>query len=84
MEKRASESEFDNETFFEEYAKMARSADGLEAAGEWHQLHPLFPAPSVPGARGKNVLAEDPGCGHHGWHAVMPLSRVPKRCWALT
>lgn len=34
MEKHKKESEFDNETFFEEYAKMARSVDGLEAAGE--------------------------------------------------
>ena len=47
MEKHKKESEFDNETFFEEYAKMARSVDGLEAAGEWHQLRP-------PGARGQN------------------------------
>ena len=51
MEKHKKESEFDNETFFEEYAKMARSVDGLEAAGEWHQLRPLFPA-----LEGKTVL----------------------------
>ena len=60
MEKHKKESEFDNETFFEEYAKMARSVDGLEAAGEWHQLRPLFPA-----LEGKTVL--DLGCGY-GWH----------------
>lgn len=60
MEKHKRESEFDNETFFEEYAKMARSVDGLEAAGEWHQLRPLFPA-----LEGKTVL--DLGCGY-GWH----------------
>ena len=62
MEKHKKESEFDNETFFEEYAKMARSVDGLEAAGEWHQLRPLFPA-----LEGKTVL--DLGCGY-GWHCM--------------
>ena len=29
---------YDNEEFFEEYAKMARSQKGLDGAGEWHQL----------------------------------------------
>ncbi len=52
--------EYDNERFFEEYAKMPRSKDGLSAAGEWRQLKPLFP-PLV----GKTVL--DLGCGY-GWH----------------
>ena len=36
--------EYDNEKFFEEYAKMSRSKEGLKAAGEWHQLKPLFPS----------------------------------------
>lgn len=31
-------SEYDNEVFFEQYAKMPRSREGLSAAGEWHQL----------------------------------------------
>ena len=52
--------EYDNERFFEEYAKMPRSKDGLSAAGEWRQLKPLF-TPLV----GKKVL--DLGCGY-GWH----------------
>lgn len=52
--------EYDNETFFEEYAKMSRSRNGLSAAGEWHQLKPLFPV-----LMGKEVL--DLGCGY-GWH----------------
>ncbi len=39
---------------------MPRSQGGLEAAGEWHQLKPLFPPPE-----GKAVL--DLGCGY-GWH----------------
>lgn len=36
-------SEYDEERFFAEYAKMPRSREGLAAAGEWHQLRPLFP-----------------------------------------
>ena len=52
--------EYDNERFFEEYAKMPRSRDGLSAAGDWHQLKPLFPP-----LAGKTVL--DLGCGY-GWH----------------
>lgn len=52
--------EYDNEKFFEEYAKMPRSKGGLNAAGEWHQLKPLFPP-----LQGKKVL--DLGCGY-GWH----------------
>lgn len=52
--------EYDKEDFFNEYAKMGRSQNGLEAAGEWHQLKPLFPP-----LKGKKVL--DLGCGY-GWH----------------
>lgn len=52
--------QYDNPDFFSEYAKMARSQYGLEAAGEWHQLQPLFPD-----MNGKTVL--DLGCGY-GWH----------------
>lgn len=52
--------EYDNETFFEEYAKMTRSQLGLAGAGEWYMLQPLFPD-----LLGKHVL--DLGCGY-GWH----------------
>lgn len=52
--------EYDNEEFFHQYARMPRSREGLPAAGEWHQLQPLFPP-----LRGKSVL--DLGCGY-GWH----------------
>lgn len=52
--------EYDNEKFFEEYAKMPRSKDGLSSAGEWRQLKLLFPQ-----LEGKHVL--DLGCGY-GWH----------------
>ncbi|MDO5409857.1 MAG: class I SAM-dependent methyltransferase [Lachnospiraceae bacterium] len=51
---------YNNNSFFEQYAQMSRSKDGLAGAGEWHQLKPLFPPLS-----GKNVL--DLGCGY-GWH----------------
>ena len=34
---------YDNENFFSHYAQMSRSREGLSAAGEWHQLKPLFP-----------------------------------------
>ncbi len=52
--------EYDNDHFFQQYAAMPRSTDGLKAAGEWHQLEPLFPP-----LQGKRVL--DLGCGY-GWH----------------
>ncbi len=52
--------EYDDPTFFEAYANMARSKDGLRSAGEWYQLQPLFPDLS-----GKRML--DLGCGY-GWH----------------
>lgn len=51
---------YDNDEFFQAYAEMDRSKGGLEAAGEWHQLEPLFPD-----MNGKSVL--DLGCGY-GWH----------------
>ncbi len=37
---RVMHNEYDNEKFFQEYAKMPRSAEGLDAAGEWQQLKP--------------------------------------------
>lgn len=59
--------EYDNEEFFEEYAKMPRSAKGLSAAGEWHQLRPLFPS-----LEGRCVL--DLGCGY-GWHCRFAVEK---------
>lgn len=59
--------EYDDERFFKEYAKMPRSKSGLNAAGEWHQLKPLFPS-----LQGKTVL--DLGCGY-GWHCTFAAER---------
>ncbi len=53
--------EYENERFFDAYAQMPRSKEGLKAAGEWRQLQPMFPDVS-----GKTVL--DIGCGY-GWHS---------------
>ena len=51
---------YDNPEFFAAYAQMSRSQQGLDGAGEWHQLQPLFPDMT-----GKDML--DLGCGY-GWH----------------
>lgn len=51
---------YDDMDFFDQYAKMSRSRQGLSGAGEWHQFKALFPDLS-----GKSVL--DLGCGY-GWH----------------
>ena len=51
---------YDDPAFFAAYAQMPRSQHGLSAAGEWHQLEPLFPPLGE-----KDVL--DLGCGY-GWH----------------
>ncbi|MCI8447454.1 MAG: class I SAM-dependent methyltransferase [Eubacterium sp.] len=67
--------EYDNPKFFEEYAKMSRSRDGLSAAGEWHQLKPLFPA-----LQGKSML--DLGCGY-GWHCRFAADQGAERVLGL-
>lgn len=51
---------YDNERFFNEYAQMSRSREGLAGAGEWHQLRKMFPD-----LNRRKVL--DLGCGY-GWH----------------
>lgn len=67
--------EYDNEKFFEEYGKMARSSGGLSAAGEWHMLEPLFPP-----LKGKAVL--DLGCGY-GWHCAYAAEHGAARVLGL-
>ncbi|UUX34030.1 class I SAM-dependent methyltransferase [Fundicoccus culcitae] len=54
------ENMYDNQAFFSAYAKMNRSIEGLEAAGEWHDFQALLPE-----LDGLNAL--DLGCGY-GWH----------------
>ena len=54
--------EYEKKEFFDQYAQMPRSKGGLPAAGEWHQLRPLFPP-----LEGKSVL--DLGCGY-GWLCI--------------
>lgn len=51
---------YDDPGFFAKYAKMPRSINGLEAAGEWHALRS-----ELPELKGRRVL--DLGCGY-GWH----------------
>lgn len=51
---------YDDKNFFDQYAKMSRSRQGLSGAGEWYQFKALFPD-----LNGKSVL--DLGCGY-GWH----------------
>ena len=62
---------YDNPEFFSTYAQMTRSQQGLDGAGEWHQLQPLFPDPA-----GKDVL--DLGCGY-GWHCKYAADHGAKR-----
>ena len=54
------QNKYDDPAFFANYSQMARSVDGLNAAGEWPAFRALLPQ-----LRTKNVL--DLGCGF-GWH----------------
>lgn len=56
------ENKYDDKKFFDKYSRFPRSIEGLNAAGEWHQMQRLLPS-----FRGKRVL--DLGCGF-GWHCV--------------
>lgn len=54
------ENRYDDPAFFEKYAQMPRSKEGLSGAGEWETLKTV-----LPDFQGKRVL--DLGCGY-GWH----------------
>lgn len=56
------ENKYDNMEFFNQYSQMQRSKEGLQGAGEWHQLRKM-----LPDFKGKRVL--DLGCGF-GWHCI--------------
>lgn len=51
---------YNTPAFFQAYAQMSRSRDGLDGAGEWYQFKAMFPD-----LVGSSVL--DLGCGY-GWH----------------
>lgn len=61
------ENKYDNEKFFEKYALMDRSKEGLIAAGEWETLKSL-----LPDFCGKRLL--DLGCGY-GWHCIYAMEQ---------
>ncbi|NLM12992.1 MAG: class I SAM-dependent methyltransferase [Epulopiscium sp.] len=54
------QNKYDDDIFFDKYSNMERSKNGLESAGEWHELKKV-----LPDFQGKRVL--DLGCGF-GWH----------------
>lgn len=56
------QNKYDDPDFFNSYGQMARSLNGLNAAGEWPILKEM-----LPDFKGKNVL--DLGCGL-GWHCI--------------
>ncbi len=59
------QNKYDDDVFFSKYSKMRRSREGLEGAGEWHELVKM-----LPDFHGKRVL--DLGCGF-GWHCQYAL-----------
>ncbi len=64
---------YDDPAFFANYSQMARSIDGLEAAGEWPAFRAL-----LPDLRGKRVL--DLGWALAGT-AAMHGSRARAQWW---
>lgn len=61
------QNKYDEAEFFNNYSKMARSVQGLDAAGEWHELRTL-----LPDLKDKRVL--DLGCWF--WVALPVCARA--------
>jgi SAM-dependent methyltransferase len=64
------ENKYDDVKFFNQYSQMTRSINGLEGAGEWHELKKM-----LPDLKGKHVL--DLGCGF-GWHCRFAVEQGAK------
>jgi ubiquinone/menaquinone biosynthesis C-methylase UbiE len=64
------QNKYDDEIFFNKYSNMNRSKEGLEGAGEWHELQKM-----LPDFEGKRVL--DLGCGF-GWHCRYAIENGAK------
>ena len=69
------ENKYDDPTFFQKYAGMARSQQGLAGAGEWQAFRAL-----LPDFQGKSVL--DLGCGY-GWHCKYAQEKGAAQVLAL-
>lgn len=64
------QNKYDESAFFDKYSNMNRSKNGLEGAGEWHELKKM-----LPDFQGKRVL--DLGCGF-GWHCRYAIENGAK------
>ena len=59
------ENKYDDEGFFGKYSAFPRSIDGLNSAGEWHELQKI-----LPDLKDRRIL--DIGCGF-GWHCLYAI-----------
>ena len=66
---------YDSQQFFDEYAEMDRSKEGLKGAGEWGQFQELFPDLT-------NLKVLDVGCGY-GWHSKYAADNGAKSVFAF-
>lgn len=64
------QNKYDDRVFFDKYSNMTRSINGLEGAGEWHELKKMLPS-----FQGMRVL--DLGCGF-GWHCRYAIEKGAK------